>query len=364
MSKVDERIRNMKSYNHLWEQLISEENIKLAIHNSSLGKRKRSDVKEIAANPEKFVSYFRDYAENFENKPHVPKEIYDGISRKKRVIIVPWYCEQVIHHMVVNVLKPIFLHGMYEHSYGSLPNKGVHKAKKRIESWIKHDTKNVKYYLKMDVRKYFNSIPHDVLKKKLLLLIHDEKFLALLFKIIDVVPVGIPLGFYTSQWLANWYLDGLDHYIKETLGAAYYIRYMDDMVVFGANKRKLHDIRKAVEVYLHSLGLLLKPSWRVERFSYSDDKGRDLDFMGFRFFRNRVILRKSVLLKASRKAKRISKKRHITIHDCRQMLSYKGWFSATDTYGIFQQRIKPYVDFRLLRKKVGLYDRQRSRYVA
>jgi RNA-directed DNA polymerase len=354
----------MKSYNHLWEQLISPENIKLAIQLSSLGKRKRSDVKKIVANPDKYVAYFQEYAENFENKPHVPKEIYDGISRKKRIIIVPWYCEQVIHHMVVNVLKPIFLKGMYEHSYGSLPNKGVHKAKNRIESWIRHDERNVKYYLKMDVKKYFNSIPHDILKEKLSSLIHDSRFLSLLFKIIDVIPVGIPLGFYTSQWLANWYLTGLDHYIKESLGAAHYIRYMDDMVIFGANKRKLHRIREAVENYLHSLGLLLKSSWRVERFSYGNDEGRDLDFMGFRFFRTRTILRKSVLLKASRKAKRISKKRHITVHDCRQMLSYKGWFSSTDTYRIFQQRIKPHVDFRKLRKMVGLYDRQRSKNVA
>jgi RNA-directed DNA polymerase len=355
----------MKSYNHLWETFISDENIKLAIYSSSLGKRDRKDVKEYIEHLEVFIPTIRAYAENFHNKPHVPKEIYDGISRKRRTIIVPWYCEQVIHHMLVNCLKPIFLKSMYEHSYGSIPERGVHKAKKSIEKWIKHDSKNVKFYLKMDIKKYFNSIPHDILKKKLSEKIHDEKFLKVLFEVIDVIPTGIPLGFYTSQWLANWYLTELDHYTKEELGAVHYVRYMDDMVIFGANKRKLHKMRQSIQEYLKTeLGLTLKRNWQVERFSYiknAKDKGRDLDFMGFRFYRNRTVLRKSILLKACRKAKRIFKKIKTTIHDCRQMLSYKGWFACTDTYWIYQLRVKPYVDMRLLRKKVGLYDRQRRK---
>jgi RNA-directed DNA polymerase len=358
----------MKSYNHLWEKFISEDNIKLAINASSLGKRDRRDVKEYYEHPELFIAAIKSYAENFKNCPHKPKEINDGISRKRRIIIVPWYKEQVVHHMLVNCLKPIFLKGMYEHSYGSIPDKGVHLAKKRIESWIKHDPKNMKYYLKMDIRKYFNSVPHDILKHRLKELIHDEKFLKVLYEVIDVVDVGIPIGFYTSQWIANWYLSGLDHYIKEELEATHYVRYMDDMVIYGANKRKLHKIRQAIQVYLETkLGLALKNNWQVERFSFvnkeAKDKGRDLDFMGFRFFRNRTILRKSILLKATRKALRIKKKGNATIHDCRQMLSYKGWFDCTDTYEAYRQRIKPYVNFRILRKKVGRYDRIRRKNV-
>ncbi len=356
----------MKSYNHLWEQFVSEENIELAISNSSLGKRNRRDVKEYCEFPEVFVPAIRRYAEDFKNCHHVPKEINDGISRKRRTIIVPWYKEQVIHHMLVNCLKPIFLKGMYEHSYGSIPDKGVHSAKKQIEAWIKHDPKNVKYYLKMDVKKYFNSIPHDILKRKLKERIRDERFLSVLLEVIDATETGIPIGFYTSQWLANWYLTGLDHYIKEDLKAVHYVRYMDDMVVFGANKRKLHKIQKSIQAYLETeLGLTLKENWQVERFSYTGpdgkDKGRDLDFMGFRFYRNRTVLRRAILLKASRKARRIGKKGFATIHDCRQMLSYKGWFGCTDTYQIYQQRIKPYVDMRKLRKKVGRYDRAERR---
>ena len=69
----------------------------------------------------------------------------------------------------------------------------------------------------MDIRHFFDTIPHDRLKAKLKKTVHDEKMLELLFRIIDVTEVGIPLGFYTSQWLSNWYLQGLDHFIKEQL---------------------------------------------------------------------------------------------------------------------------------------------------
>lgn len=359
----------MKSYNHLWETFISEENIKLAILNSSKGKRDRRDVREYFENTDVFIPAIRRYAEEFKNRPHKPKEINDGISQKKRLIMVPWYEEQVIHHMLVQVLEPIFMKGMYEHSYGSIPGRGAHNAKKVIESWIQHDKKNTKYYLKMDVRKYFNTVPHDILKKKLSKIIHDDRFLKVLFEVIDVCDVGIPIGFYTSQWLANWYLTGLDHYIKEELKAVHYVRYMDDMVIFGSNKKKLHKMRTEIEKYLNNkLGLEMKDNWTVERFSYitkdGEERGRDLDFMGFRFYRNRTVLRRSVLLKATRKARRIYKKgKTPTVYECRQMLSYMGWFGCTNTYNVFQQRVRPYVNIRKMKALVSHYDRARARRI-
>lgn len=352
----------MKSYNHLWEEFISEDNIRLAIKNSSKGKRKRRVVKEIYENPDEWIDKIINYAENFKNCNHKPVEIYDGIVRKKRTIIVPKYKEQIIHHMAVNVLIPIFSHGMYEHSYGSLPNRGGHKGKKQIEKWIKHDKKNVKYCLKMDIRKFFDNISHDILKEKLKKITHDEKFLKVLNEIVKVTNKGIPLGFYTSQWIANWYLQDLDHYIKEELLAVYYMRYMDDMVIFGSNKRTLHRIREKISEYLRdNLGLQLKDNWQVFRFDYIKSGkhfGRPLDYMGFKFYRNKTILRKSIMFKATRKAKRISKKDKMTIYDIRQMMSYLGWIDCTDTYGMYLKWIKPYVSFQYCKRRLSKYDKR------
>ena len=253
------------------------------------------------------------------------------------------------------------------HSYASLPGRGAHKAKKRIEKWIDTDPKNVKYVLKMDIRHFFDSIPHDILKTKLSRTIHDEQMLDLLFKIIDVVDNGIPLGFYTSQWLSNWYLQDLDHYIKEQLHAVYYVRYMDDMVVFSSSKKVLHQMRLAISAYLESkLGLTLKGNWQVFRFSYirnGEEQGRFLDFMGFRFYRNRTTLRKTIMLKATRKARRIHKKHKPTVYDFRQMMSYLGWINCTDTYRMYLREIKPRVNFRRMKNHISRCDRRSDTYI-
>ena len=358
----------MKSYKHLWESFISDENIELAMKNACVNKRskrKRKKLREIYENKEVWIPRIRKIAKNFKNSPHTPIEIYDGISRKKRTIIVPTVIEQIIHHMVVNVMKPIFMKGMYEHSYGSVPDRGGQKAKKQIQKWIKRDKKNVKYCLKMDIRKYFDSIPHDILKKKFAKIIKDNKFLNLIYKIIDVSEKGIPLGFYTSQWFANWYLQDLDHFIKEILCAKYYVRYVDDMVIFGSNKKILHKIREEISNYLqHNLGVVMKSNYQVFRFDYirsNKHYGRHLDFLGFRFYRDRVTLRKSIMLKATRKAKRISKKIKMTIYDAKQILAYLGWLKCTDTYNMYIKWIKPFISFQNSKKIVSIHDKMEAK---
>jgi hypothetical protein len=276
--------------------------------------------------------------------------------------------EQIVHHMVIEVLKPIFLKGMYEHSYGSIPGRGAHAGKKIIEKWIANGDREMKYCLKMDIRKYFDSVPRDRLKAKLRKIIHDERFMAVLTEIIDTGDSerGIPIGFYTSQWFANWYLTGLDHYIKEVLKVKYYIRYMDDMVIFGGNKRRLHQIRREVERYLwEELGLELKRNWQVFQFDYVKKNGkhvgRDLDFMGFRFFRDRTILRKGLMIKMTRKARRIGKKDVKTAYDCVQMLSYLGWIDCADVYNVYKRMVKPHVCFKYLKRRVSAKAKKENR---
>lgn len=355
----------MKSYNHLWEEFVSYRNIALAVKNASKSKKNRKSVKKWL-NDRNLIPKIRRYAENFHNAKHTPKQIYDGIQRKKRTIIVPTFLEQVIHHMAVNVLKPIFMRGMYEHSYGSIPNRGGHKGMKRIEKWIKHGGKECKYCLKMDIRKYFESIPHDIYLAKLRKLIHDKRFMGILEELTSVIPneKGIPLGFYLSQWTANWYLQDLDHYIKEQLRARYYIRYMDDMVIFGSNKRKLHKIRIAVKDYLRDrLGLEMKSNWQVFLFDYTKNgksRGRPLDFMGFKFYRNRIILRKSIMIKATRKAKRIHKADKPSVYTIRQVMAYLGWIDATDTYRMYENHIKPYVNIQQCKRRISAFDRRQK----
>lgn len=140
---------------------------------------------------------------------------------------------------------------------------------------------------------------------------------------------------------------------------------MDDMVIFGSNKRKLHDIRIKISGYLENeLGLELKDNWQVFRFDYikkGKHTGRPLDFMGFKFYRDRTILRKSIMIKATRKAKKISKKDKPTIHDIRQILSYLGWIDCTDTYWMYEKRIKPYVNIQNCKRRLSRHDRRENK---
>lgn len=362
----------MKSYNHLYEKYLSEDNlyeaVKLATQNKVGKKSKRNKRIYYREHIEELKPKLLNYAENFKHFKHHEVQIYDGVRRKKRTIIVPSMKEQVTHHMIINVMKPIFMRSMYEHSYGSIPGRGSHKAKKAIEKWIKNDEKGTRYFLKMDVKKYFESVPHDILKAKLAKIIHDERFLNVINEVIDTTEVGIPLGFYTSQWFANFYLTELDHYIKNELGAKHYVRYMDDMVIFGSNKKTLHRYRKLISIFLRKkLGLNLKENWTVCPLKYfprggMDWRYQDLDFMGFRFIRGKTVLRRALMYKMTRKARSICKKKQkrkpITIHDARSMLSYLGWIKHTDTYWMYQKYIKPYVSFKRLKRLISKHDRR------
>ena len=121
-------------------------------------------------------------------------------------------------------------------------------------------------------------------------------------------------------------------------------------------------MRRFLVNHLHikdELGLQLKENWRIVKFDSGN--GTDLDFMGFRFFRNRTIMRKKILFKAVRKANKISKKEKPTIYDCKQMLSSLGWIKCTDVYGIYERLIKPKVNFQTLKRRISNYDRRISK---
>ena len=360
----------MKSYNHVFEKIIDPDNLRLAIERSSLGKRDRVDVKNVRSDPDKHVAIIQELliTRKYKIPAHELVEINDGVRQKKRQIIKPNYkYEQIVHHAIVQALKPVFLRGMYAYSCGSIPGRGAHYGKKYIERFIRDNPREIKYCFKMDIRYFFQSVNQEILKEKLRKTIHDPDALWLLFLMIDAysdhekngVKYGLPLGYYTSQWFSNWYLQGLDHFIKEKLGAKCYVRYMDDMIIFGRNKKELHKMKDEIDRYLSdNLDLEIKSNWQIFRFDYIDKrdgkrKGRFLDFMGFRFYRDKTTLRRSIMLKATRKAKQISKKERPTWFDASQMISYLGWFSSADAYRCYETYIQGFINVKALKRKIS-----------
>lgn len=280
-------------------------------------------------------------------KPHI-KVIQDGANKKTRTIFKPnFYPDQIVHWALMLQLEPLIMKGMYEYNTGSVPNRGTSFGQKAIRKWLDNDSKNTKYCLKMDVKKFYPSINNKILKSMFRKKIKDKDCLWLIETIIDSNE-GQPIGFYTSQWFANFFLQGLDHLIKESLSVKYYVRYVDDLVLLGPNKKKLHKARIAVETYLNSIGLNLKGNWQVFKVN-----SRAIDFLGIRFFRDKTILRKRNALRIKRRMKRIRNKGYLNEKDASAIISYWGWIRRSNSYHFYHKNVKPIVTIELARRVVS-----------
>lgn len=342
----------MKRVGYLYEKICSVDNIKRAILKASEHKRNRPNVREILNNIDEYACKIQAMLKNHEYapSPYRISVIHDTCAGKDREIFKPqFFPDQIIHWSLMLQLQSPIMRGMYAWSCGSIPGRGVHYAKKHIEKIIRQDRKNTKYCLKMDISKFYPSINKVLLKKSFRRLIKDNEVLWLIDTIIDSTDKGIPIGNYTSQWFANWYLQDLDHYIKEVLHVKYYYRYIDDMVLFGRNKKELHKVHKAIELYLSANKTLnIKDNWQVFRF----DK-RGLDFLGFRFFRTHTVLRKRNALKIRRLIKKISKQTVIRPHTAMRAMSYLGWLKHCNSENFYNKYIKPYVNIKFLKEVIS-----------
>ena len=220
----------------------------------------------------------------------------------------------------MNVLEPIWMRTLIKDTYSSLKNRGIHKGLKRIKRAL-IDREGTQYCLKMDVRKFYPSIDHDILKQIIRRKIKDKSVLWLLDEIIDSAA-GIPIGNYLSQYFGNIYLSGLDHWLKEQRECKYYFRYCDDIVILHNDKKHLSNLRKEISRYLKTeLNLDLKANWQV----FPTNK-RGIDFLGYRFFHDFTLVRKSIVKNFKKKMKKTT--------SVETLASYHGWFLWADTYNL------------------------------
>lgn len=340
----------MKRQGCIYDKICSIDNIKHAIMKASLGKRNQKRVSTILNNMDYYASQVQKMLVNktyIPTKPQV-KTIKDTSSNKIRTIYKPnFYPDQIIHWALMLQIEPILSKGMYEYSCGSVPKRGTSQGQRVVKRWLDSDFKNTKYCLKMDIKKFYPSINGEILKQMFRRKIKDKDCLWLIDIIIDGNK-GQPIGFYTSQWFANFFLEGLDHMIKEKLGVKYYVRYVDDLVLLGSNKRKLHRARKEIESYLNDIDLTLKNNWQVFRTSK-----RDIDFLGLRLSRNKVTLRKRNALRIKRRLRKIEKKGFLNEKDASAIVSYWGWIKRSNSYYFYHKYVKPIVSMNLARKVVS-----------
>lgn len=243
--------------------------------------------------------------------------VYDP---KKRLIAAAPFEDRVIHHAICNVIEPIFEKTFIDDSYACRKNKGTHKALMHSFGFIQ----KTNYVLKCDIAKYFDSINGRILFSLLKKEITDKKLLELLKTLIasgsqvarlsqeklsffanELTPTdcGVPIGNLTSQLFANIYLNELDYFIKEKLAIKYYLRYMDDFVVFSQNKKELWKLAEKIGDFLKTQ---LKLSFHLEKVTVSPTRC-GIDFLGYKIYPKKILLRHRNLVNFFKRRKKHKK---------------------------------------------------------
>lgn len=315
----------MKRVDNIFHLICSRENLERADAIARIGKTRRGEIREFDKNRDQLLEDIRQMllSGTYHTSSYKTKEVYD--PKERTIACLPYYPDRIVHHAIMNILDPIFTKMFTADTYACIKERGAHLARKRIMRAMRRDTDGTKYCLKLDIRKYYPSIDHDVMKGIIRKKIKDVRTLALLDEVIDSAD-GLPIGNYISQTLANVYLSYFDHYVKEVLKVKYYYRYVDDIVILCDSKDQLRAWYHAIEMALAKLKLQVKPNWQI----FPVD-ARGLDFLGFVFYHSHVRLRKRIkqrLFRAlchARKLTRDGKKIRLAV------ASYIGWLKYTDS---------------------------------
>ncbi|MDR1372554.1 MAG: reverse transcriptase/maturase family protein [Dysgonamonadaceae bacterium] len=249
----------MKRKGNLYSRIYEPDNLYTAYYKAKKRKQCKREILRFSANYDENLrrigQQLKDETFTFGNY-HFFK-VYDP---KERVICASAFEERIVQHAVMNICEQDFERLQIFHSYACRHGKGTFAA----VAYMQTQAKKHEWYLKLDVRKYFDSIDHDILKRQLARMYKDEQLLILFYNIIDSYSVeetgaGLPIGNLTSQHFANLYLSFADHYAIEELKTGY-VRYMDDMFIFGSSYQAMRRCFEQFAEFMHSrLNLSLKP---------------------------------------------------------------------------------------------------------
>lgn len=301
----------MKRINNLYAKIISIENLRLADKKASKGKAKQYGVEVHKKKQETNIFLLHEMLLNktYKTSPYTTFKVYE--PKEREVYRLPYFPDRITHHAVMNILEPIFVSTFTTDSYSCIKGKGIHAAARAVKKALQ-DKAGTQYCLKMDIKKFYPNIDHEVLKQLLRRKIKDNDLLWLLDEIIDSAE-GLPIGNYLSQYFANFYLTYFDHWIKEVKLVKYYFRYADDLVILSDNKAHLHKLLFEIKQYLNeNLKLVVKDNYQVFPV-----ETRSIDFVGYRFYHTHTLLRKSIKQNYARML--IKNKNSASI------ASYNGW---------------------------------------
>jgi hypothetical protein len=301
----------MKRANNLYQRICSVENLNLADNIARKGKLSQPGVIGHIKNCDKNIQLLHEalIGKTYKTSEYTTFSIFE--PKERLIFRLPYFPDRIVHHAVMNVLEPIFISTFTADTYSCIKKRGIHAAADAVKQALK-DKEGTQFCLKLDIRKFYPSVDHGILKQLLRKKLKDQDLLWLLDGIINSAD-GLPIGNYLSQYFANFYLTYFDHWIKEERRVKYYFRYADDMVILSDNKPYLHELLAEISSYLQdNLKLNVKDNYQV----FPVD-ARGIDFVGYVFRHSHVMLRKSIKKSFAREVARNNNPQSVA--------SYRGW---------------------------------------
>ena len=317
-----------KKHKHLFEQIISFDNILKAYDKAAKGNR--NTIKHLVFQEHLYtnLTLLQKRLVNGTYK-HGDYECFKVFEPKERLISALPFRDRVVQHALHNHIAPIFNKVFYNCSYACQPNKGTHKGVIDTQAAIRRLAKNGEvYYLKMDFSKYFHNIDKAVLFREIEKKITDKRVLKILQEFDGKEGKGIPIGNLMSQLYANIYGHIFDRFIKTKLKMRHYFRYMDDTVILSNDKEELRRVFKILKRF-SSLFLKMRFSkWYIDKVNV-----KPLNFLGYRITESYKLIRKQSVLSAKRKIYKYTKAKD-TLSLRRFIASWGGHIQWSDSHNL------------------------------
>lgn len=322
----------MKRHGNLYHKITDYDNLHLAFQRSRKGKGWQETIARFEQNlDQNLLSIQRMLIDKtYRTSPYTEMTIHEP---KKRIIYkLPFNPDRIIHHALMNVVEPIWNGLFVDTSYACRKGKGLHGGSRKVMDYIRKNKGG--YCLKLDIRKFYPSIDHDIVFDIVKRKIKCKDTLWLFEEIIYSISGGknVPIGNYTSQWLGNLYLNELDQYLKHEHKVKYYIRYCDDFVVMHTCKKYLAKLREFIRGFIKDkLELVFS---KCDLFPIK----QGIDFLGYRHFSDYILLRKSTAKRIKRRLRvlpnqlasgRINEEQHRSV-----IASISGWLRWANTHNL------------------------------
>lgn len=341
-------------------------NIKMAHKCAREDKTFYKEVKMVDSNPKYYLGQVQDM---LKNKTYtVAQDDYKMFTKNdkgkiRNIYKLDYFPHRIVQWALILQIQDILYKNLIDYTFSSLPGRGIHSAFKRLDYALRKDVEGTQFCFQGDIRKFYPSVDHETNKMQYRKIFKDPDLLWLIDMLIDSLCLndegnkistidivdavandegkGIAIGSLFSQWDGNLHLSPFDHWLKEDIKTKHYFRYCDDFLILHSDKEYLYHIREETQGYLKDeLKLDLKDNYKIFPV---DIQG--IDFVGYRHFRDYVLLRKSIAQRLIRTMRDIQYKMDnggiFTEKDFGAIDSYKGWLKWCNGHNLYIKWIKP-----------------------